>query len=91
MPRKKISYDREKYCRYLASRSWWIKREAVMRRCNGRCERCKINEAVLVHHESYIRVYNELLTDLKALCEPCHLYLHAKNNYDPLQDPKLRK
>jgi 5-methylcytosine-specific restriction endonuclease McrA len=79
MARKKRyqSYDKEKYHRYLASRAWWLKRQAVMKRAGGKCEKCKINPATAVHHLSYLRVYNEYLTDLQAICQQCHEREHA--------------
>lgn len=86
----RFSEDKEKYNKYLASREWSVKKQAVMKRAKGYCERCLVNEAVMVHHLTYIRKYHELLTDLQAICEPCHRWIHALSDYDPL-DPKLRK
>lgn len=40
------------------------------------CEECLCREAVHVHHLTYARKYNELLTDLKALCKKCHDDIH---------------
>lgn len=80
---KKEPWDRDAYATYLASRSWWLKREAVMKRAKGICERCKKNRARYVHHLNYARVYNERLTDLQAICPGCHEFTHAKSDTDP--------
>ncbi len=82
---KKERWDRDKYGAYLASREWWLKREAVMKRAKGICERCKRHKARAVHHINYARVYNELLTDLQAICPGCHDFIHAKSNKDPIK------
>ena len=84
--RRKSSFvriDKEKYGEYLASREWWVKREAVMRRAQGMCERCRKNRATAVHHRTYARIYKELLTDLQAICKGCHDFTHALSNIDP--------
>ena len=80
----------EKYQAYLASREWALKRNAVMKRCAGRCERCNWNEAYHVHHLTYARKYEESLEDLRALCIGCHEFTHGKSDLDPaLSSPTM--
>ncbi len=67
--------EKEKYARYLCSPEWWAKRNAVMERAGGFCEKCS-QRASHVHHLTYIRKYNENLDDLQALCESCHDGIH---------------
>jgi hypothetical protein len=45
-----------------------------------------------VHHISYDRMFNELLTDLQHVCNECHLYLSAKTRVDPavVKEHRLR-
>jgi hypothetical protein len=81
--------DREKYQAYLASREWASRKEAVKRRSGGTCERCLINPMDHVHHLTYARKYAEPLTDLQALCKPCHDFTHAKSDTDPAAVPLL--
>ena len=43
----------------------------------GKCERCRKNDATVVHHRSYkILDGMEHTFDLEALCEDCHKMLH---------------
>jgi 5-methylcytosine-specific restriction endonuclease McrA len=62
------------YRAYLQSDVWKEKRDQVLSRANGKCERCK---AIIfdpdVHHLKYDRIGgNERLDDLMVLCFPCH-------------------
>jgi hypothetical protein len=75
--------EKERYQKYLASREWWTKRMAVMERCGGNCERCHSYPVDAVHHLTYIRKYDELLTDLQGICKACHDFIHARSNVDP--------
>jgi hypothetical protein len=69
---------------YLKSYSWRRKRNQVLDRADDLCEkiddkgnRCG-NVATEVHHLTYERVGNELLSDLIALCRECHSKSHGK-------------
>lgn len=68
--------EKERYQQYLCSEQWWAKRNAVMERAGGLCEKCGYHAAEHVHHLTYIRKYNEELTDLIALCKTCHESIH---------------
>ncbi len=81
--------NQEKREAYYASREWAEKRRAVHKRAGGKCERCKKNRIAAVHHLTYIRLYNEELTDLQAICQGCHDFTHAKNDYDPAVDSEM--
>lgn len=74
----------EAYGKYLMSREWALKRNAVIVRAHGMCERCGQFEASQIHHLTYIRLYRECLSDLQGLCPGCHQFLHAKSHYDPI-------
>ena len=74
---------RAKYHAYLASRPWDLKREAVMKRAAGRCERCHKAPPDQVHHLSYAHTFDEPLEDLQAICKPCHEFLSGKTVADP--------
>lgn len=78
-----IASDKEKYQAYLCSREWCARREAVRKRSDGKCERCRVNEMDHVHHLTYARKYDEPLDDLQALCKQCHEFTHGKSNHDP--------
>lgn len=81
---KEIEEDsREKYQLYLCSREWAEKKQAVLERSEGKCERCIHGMMEEVHHKTYQNKYNERLEDLQGLCFDCHRFVHAKSNFDP--------
>lgn len=73
-----------RYDAYLRSKEWKARCAAVRERCGNICERCGKFKVDEVHHTTYERVYNELLDDLKGLCEACHRLIHEKTAIDPL-------
>jgi hypothetical protein len=73
------------YQRYLASREWALKKEAVRKRSRNSCERCGRVPMQATHHLTYERIGNELLEDLQGVCNPCHEFLSAKTNIDPVE------
>lgn len=75
--------DAERYQKYLCSRKWNEKKQAVHRRAGGMCERCHMREIDHVHHLTYIRKYDERLDDLLGNCAGCHEYEHALRDVDP--------
>jgi 5-methylcytosine-specific restriction endonuclease McrA len=79
----------EKYHRYLLSKRWAAKRQKVMARCRGICERCHHAGASDVHHKTYLRVYRERLTDLLGLCRSCHRFIHGLQVSDPVKIKNL--
>lgn len=64
------------YNDYLKSPEWLERRRLVLERENHRCEGCRQQRAVHVHHLTYDHVGNELLYELRALCEDCHDLAH---------------
>lgn len=75
------------YHRYLASREWALKREAVRRRSGNHCERCLVGPQDAVHHLTYEHKFNESLEDLQAICDPCHAFLSGVSDIDPVAGP----
>lgn len=72
--------EQERYQRYLCSREWSEKKEAVRQRAEGYCERCLLGPMDACHHLTYARKYNEELADLQAICNGCHEFTHGKSN-----------
>jgi 5-methylcytosine-specific restriction endonuclease McrA len=61
------------YVRYMNSKEWAAKRKRKLISIGYKCERCGVTGEVLqIHHLTYERFMNELMTDLRAVCEPCH-------------------
>lgn len=66
---------------YYNSDEWQYRRakrlEYNQKYFGGKCERCRKNDATVVHHRSYkILDGMEHTFDLEALCEDCHKMLH---------------
>lgn len=82
--------EKERYQAYLCSPEWWQRRDAVMERAGGRCEKCHYATADHVHHLTYIRKYHERLEDLIAICEECHTAIHRPKRQIPEEEEKIR-
>jgi hypothetical protein len=61
---------------YLGSEFWAQKARAAHERAGYVCEVCHKNPSTEVHHKTYLRVFNELATDLLAVCSACHRTIH---------------
>lgn len=67
-----------KYQNYLDnSPKWKAKRFRVFVRAKFVCEKCRRRKATQVHHKTYKRIFNEPLSDLLAVCAPCHRKIHG--------------
>ena len=71
---------RKAYTAYLQSKEWKAKRAYILRRDKGECQVCG-GKAEQVHHLTYVRVrppnFSELMSDLIAVCVPCHEEIHS--------------
>ncbi len=67
----------EAYAIYLRTPHWRALRRKVLLRWRGLCENCATAPAAEVHHKTYERMGNELLTDLTPLCSECHKQEHV--------------
>ncbi len=74
------------YQTYLASREWALLKEQVRERCDGWCEHCSAGPYQDTHHVTYERIGHEKIDDLMAVCRPCHEWLSAKRERNPLND-----
>lgn len=71
------------YAEYMQSDEWKRKRTRIRRRARGWCERCLVGQRADVHHVTYARLGHEELSDLVAVCQYCHEFLHGKRTLDP--------
>lgn len=61
------------YRNYLQSAEWRRLRATIIKRAEGRCERCGRKPRVLeVHHLHYRTLGRETGEELEALCRGCH-------------------
>lgn len=82
-PRPATDFD---YKRYLASREWAVLKEQVRERSRGHCEHCLVGSYEDTHHVTYARIGHEELSDLAAVCRPCHEFLSGKSDRNPLDE-----
>ena len=61
------------YAAHIASTQWRNFRLLVLQRDEQRCVLCNGDEALEVHHRTYERLGEELLSDCYTLCQVCHL------------------
>lgn len=55
----------------------WAKRRLIWFNKHGKwCRSCETKSKIHLHHRTYVRMGQELDSDLIALCEKCHSLLH---------------
>jgi hypothetical protein len=67
-----------RYHEHLNSPAWAAIRRKVLRRANRVCEGCREAPPSHVHHLTYVRLGDEMLFDLVAVCEECHEKIHGR-------------
>ena len=72
---------------YLGSAFWRERREHILQRADYTCEKCGQRPATEVHHLTYIRVFQELPSDLLAVCRQCHAEIHWRQ---PANDNQIQ-
>ena len=74
---------------YLVSRHGFLAGTARAHHAtrNNTCEKCGKRRATEVHHLTYLRVFNELPSDLMALCRQCHAEVHWRQ---PANDNQIQ-
>lgn len=80
--------DKKEYRKYLKSGKWRQKRQRKFEEVGARCEECGSLRNLQIHHVTYVRVGDELLSDLKVLCSSCHREAHGINAIDVSSEPK---
>jgi len=63
---------RQMYETYIKSDKWKLIRKQVLDFWGNRCILCYSDYNVHVHHRSYDRLGNEIMTDIIPLCAECH-------------------
>lgn len=70
--------DKVAYEAYLKSPTWAEKRQAKLAEAGYKCQDCRCDERLEVHHLTYERLGFERLTDLQVLCHWCHMLEHGR-------------
>ena len=71
-----------KYDDHIGSRYWNEIRQRILKRSDGKCEKCGKMWRLQIHHINYDRVGRELDSDLLAVCQPCHRAIHGIDSPD---------
>lgn len=70
--------DLVEYEEYINSHAWRVKRLGYFQNREKRCLGCgTTSEAIQLHHVTYERLGSELDSDLRALCQKCHSFIHS--------------
>ena len=87
-----MSY-KQRYLDYLKSEQWALKRQQKAKEKNFTCEICGkvILKGFHIHHKTYKRLGNELMSDLKFLCEECHTNLHCSLKVSKMKKKNPKK
>jgi hypothetical protein len=65
------------YGEYLQTEHWKEMRKRALAAAEYRCQVCNIGDGLTVHHRTYERRGEELLSDLITLCKSCHSIFHG--------------
>jgi len=64
--------NKESYQEYLKIAHWKSTRAIKLFKVSYKCENCGSGRRLQVHHKNYDHLYNELMSDLKVVCDFCH-------------------
>lgn len=73
------THSKADYAAYIASDDWAAKRRLYWASTDQACARCGTTDNLHVHHMTYERFGNELLSDLLGLCQGCHTLVHEEH------------
>ena len=79
--RNKVEYTSldPEYAAYLRSTQWKAKRRRIIAERGAKCEVCGWDEGQFsLHHLTYVRLYDELDSDLLLTCDSCHAAFHGR-------------
>ena len=71
------------YSEYLLTDHWKETRLRSLSFAKHRCQLCRSNKQLNVHHNNYNRMWNEMISDLVVLCSLCHSKFHDKLPLQP--------
>ena len=74
------------YQNYLLSDEWKQTKEKAYKFHGRKCQKCKSETNLQVHHATYEHIYSESMLDMVVLCETCHDLLHKTYGTENLKD-----
>ena len=81
MSRLRSSASNPEYIAYLLSAEWKALRVRIFTERDYRCACCGNQygaSGLRLHHKTYVRLFDEMDTDLEVLCEDCHDGFHGR-------------
>lgn len=88
---KAIRFRRMPYQEYLQTDHWKTMRRRALAAAEHRCQTCNDTKNLDVHHRTYERQGEELLSDLTTLCGSCHAIFHGNGRLANSLRPSERK
>lgn len=70
--------DNAEYLAYLQSPQWKARRLELFAARGAKCEICQSKKLLHLHHLTYVRLYDELDSDLAIVCDECHGAIHNR-------------
>ncbi len=61
-----------RYRKHLRSAKWRYLKARIINSRGHWCERCGLGYGLELHHKTYERLGDELITDVELLCDQCH-------------------
>ena len=77
------------YYAYIKSPKWYALCQRTRDFWDNRCAVCYEPRPLEVHHRTYLRLGNELPTDVLPLCDECHEKLKRRYMPTVLFDPEF--
>jgi hypothetical protein len=77
------------YKEYLKSEEWQRTRRWALDRAGNKCQLCKSDKKLNVHHNNYLSLGKEEPSDVIVLCERCHRIHH--DNEKPKENIRRKK
>jgi len=75
------------YKEYLKTIHWQRMRHQVLKRAGNKCQVCKHDSELNVHHNNYANLWDEQPEDLIVLCKSCHELYHGVLPEEPAEIP----
>jgi hypothetical protein len=66
--------------RRAADAYWYQLKDQARIRGRGKCEYCGLREIRALHHRTYAREGQELMSDVMCVCWTCHRVIHGRHN-----------
>ena len=73
------------YKQYLKSPEWARLKRIARAIAVNKCQVCNSSQSLEVHHRTYARIGNELVSDLIVLCGACHALFHKHGRIERQQ------